>query len=169
MIASYNGKFPKTEKSVFLAWNADISGQVRLEENVSVWFSVTIRGDVAPITIGARTNIQDNSVLHVDSTNPLVIGEDVTVGHGVILHGCNVGNACVIGMGAIVLSGSVIGEGSVVAAGALVPEGKTFPPKSLIMGIPGKIVRQVTEEEIQKNITAAANYIEKARETRNNR
>ena len=108
-------------------------------------------------------------MLHVDSTNPLVIGEDVTVGHGVILHGCNVGNACVIGMGAIVLSGSVIGEGSVVAAGALVPEGKTFPPKSLIMGIPGKIVRQVTEEEIQKNITAAANYSEKARETRNNR
>ena len=166
MISEYNGKYPEIKQAAFIAWNADVSGDVVMGKDSSVWFSSTLRGDIARITLGERTNIQDNSALHTDSKNPLQIGAEVTAGHGVILHGCIIKDRCMIGMGAIILSGAIIEEESIVAAGSVIPEGKKYPPRSLIMGIPGKVVRSLTEEEVESNRQTAERYVHKARETR---
>ena len=139
---------PRLDPTVWLAPSADIIGDVTIGEHSSVWFATVVRGDVHWIRIGAYTNVQDGSVLHVtNGRSPLAIGSRVTIGHKVCLHGCTIEDDCLIGMGAVILDDAVIGSGSVVAAGALVTPGKKFPPNSLIMGSPAKVVRTLTEEE----------------------
>ncbi len=150
MVHRIGGKTPKVDGSAFVAWNAEVAGDVRLAERTSVWFSATLRGDIAPISVGRGTNVQDGATLHVDENLPCTLGERVTVGHNAILHGCTVGDDCLIGMGSIVLSGAVIGKESVVGAGALVTEGKSFPPRSLIIGSPAKAVRTIDDATLAK-------------------
>jgi len=147
MIRSYEGIRPRLGERAFVDPSAQVIGDVELGEDASVWMNAVVRGDVNRIRVGARTNVQDNSVLHVTSEHPTTLGEDVTVAHSVTLHGCTVERLCLIGIGAIVLNGAVVGEESIVAAGSLVPEGMQVPPRSLVMGAPAKVRRPVTEEE----------------------
>jgi len=126
----------------------------------SVWFNAVLRGDADHVEVGARTNIQDNAVLHADPGQPCVVGDDCVVGHGAIVHGCHVGNMCLIGMGAIVLTGAVVGDESLVAAGALVPEGRTYPARSLLVGSPVKRVRDLTDRDVEDLIRQGVrNYL----------
>jgi carbonic anhydrase/acetyltransferase-like protein (isoleucine patch superfamily) len=133
----------------WVAESASVIGQVTLEEDVSIWFGSVLRGDNEPITIGARSNIQDGVVLHTDPGFPCVVGEACTIGHMAMLHGCTIGRGSLIGIGAVVLNGARIGEECLIGAKALVPEGKTIPPRSVVLGAPGKIVRQVTEKDLE--------------------
>lgn len=149
--------------SVFVAQGVVIVGEVHLAEECGVWFNATIRGDNEAIHIGERSNIQECAVFHVDPGYPVVIGKGVTVGHGAIVHGATVGDNSVVGMGAILLNGSMIGNDSIVGAGALVTEGKQFPPGSLILGSPAKVVRSLTKGEIEKNRNSARNYVARAK------
>jgi carbonic anhydrase/acetyltransferase-like protein (isoleucine patch superfamily) len=135
------------EGRYWLAPNASVIGQVELAAEVSIWFGAVIRGDNEPIRIGARTSIQDNCVLHVDPGFPMTIGEDCTIGHLAMLHGCTIGNSVLVGIGAIVLNGARIGEGSIIGAGALVTEGREVPPGSVVLGSPGKVVRPVADAD----------------------
>ena len=154
MVHRIGDKKPSIDPSAFVAWNAEVAGDVRLGPSTSVWFSATLRGDLAGITLGAGSNVQDGATLHVDTGLPLSIGERVTIGHNAVLHGCTVGDDCLVGMGAVVLSGAVIGRESLIGAGALVTEGKVFPPRSVILGSPAKAVRSVDDpmvERIRKN------------------
>jgi len=146
-----------------VADNAAVVGDVRLGADVGVWFGVTIRGDDASITIGEQTNVQDNTCVHVDVGAPLVIGRGVTIGHGVTVHGVEIGDFALIGMGAVVLGGARIGEYSIIGAGALIKEGAVIPPRSVVLGMPGKVVRQVTDEEMEGMRWRAAHYVERAR------
>lgn len=149
----------------FVAENASLTGDVTLGSGSSVWFGCVLRGDDAPIVVGERTNLQDLTMVHADPGVPLTIGDLVTVGHRAVLHGRRIGSRCLIGMGAILLAGSVIGEGSIVGAGALVPEGREIPPGSLAVGVPARVVRRVTGEELRIGILEAAEgYVAKARE-----
>ena len=127
MVHGIGDRIPAVKKATFLAWNAEVAGDVTLEEETSVWFSATLRADLAPITLGRGTNVQDSATLHVDTDLPLRVGRGVTIGHNAVLHGCTVGDDCLIGMAAVVLSGAVIGKESVVGAGALVTEEKSSP------------------------------------------
>jgi carbonic anhydrase/acetyltransferase-like protein (isoleucine patch superfamily) len=158
MIHRIGSVAPRLHGVLFVAWNAEIAGDVTLAPGTSVWFSATLRGDMAPITVGEGTNVQDGATLHVDTGFPLVIGSGVTIGHNAVLHGCTVGNDCLIGMGATVLNGARIGEGSIVGANALVTEGKTFPPRSLILGSPAKVARTIDDAMIEKTRHNAAEY-----------
>lgn len=151
-----NGRF-------WVADNATVLGNVTLGEDASVWFNVVIRGDNEPIRIGARSNLQDGCVLHSDPGFPLTIGDDCTIGHMVMLHGCTIGAGSLIGIGAIVLNGANIGEGSLIGAGALIAEGKEIPPGSVVFGSPGKIVRQLTDEDKLRMRRGAAHYVANAR------
>ena len=154
---------PRLSSSVWIAPTAAVMGNVILGDNVSVWFGVTIRGDQPePITIGPRSNIQDGTVLHSDAGVPLTIGANVTVGHQAMLHGCTVGDNTLIGIGATVLNHAVIGKNCLVGAGALITEGKHIPDGSLVVGAPGKVVRQLTGEQIEQLRTSAAHYVENA-------
>jgi carbonic anhydrase/acetyltransferase-like protein (isoleucine patch superfamily) len=156
----YQGRVPHLHPSVFIADGVKIIGDVEIDEYSSVWFNTVIRGDVHYIRIGSRTNIQDNSVLHVTSkTAPLKIGSDVTIGHSVVLHGCTIEEGCLIGMGAIVLDGACIHRDSMVAAGSIVLEGFEVPEGMLIAGVPAKLKRSLTEEEKQFLRQSAANYV----------
>ncbi len=165
MIHSFEGERPDTSKAAFIAWNAEISGSVTLGEGASIWYGVVLRGDIAPIRIGAGSNVQDGSVLHVDHDNPCVLGEHVTVGHRAVVHACTVGDRCLIGMGAIILNRAVIGEECIVGAGALVTQGKVFPPRSMILGSPAKAVRPLTDEEVASLRPHAEGYVALARRT----
>jgi carbonic anhydrase/acetyltransferase-like protein (isoleucine patch superfamily) len=161
MIYSFKKYIPILGKNVFIAPSADVIGNVTLGDNCSVWFNVTIRGDVHYIKIGDETNIQDNSILHVTNGKfPLNIGNRVTVAHGVALHGCTIHDQTLVGMGAIVLDNVEVGKKSIVAAGSLLREGKKFPDASLIAGSPAKVIRSLKNEEIEKNLQYARNYIE---------
>ena len=161
MIRQYKGKTPEIDSSAYVDDSAHVIGDVVIGEESSVWFNATIRGDVNYIRIGARTNIQDSSVLHVTKgTHPLFIGSEVTVGHNVTLHGCTIRDRCLIGMGAIVLDGAEVGEDSIVGAGALVKEGMRVKPGTLVVGVPAREVRQLTDEEVQRIKTSAGNYID---------
>ena len=138
-------------------------GDVTLAEDASVWFNAVLRGDTEAITIAERSNVQDGAVLHADPGYPAVIGANCTIGHRAIVHGARVGDNCLIGMGAILLNGVVVGENSIVGAGSLLTQGKVLPPHSLILGSPGKVVREVTVEEIDHNHVSAEGYVHKAR------
>lgn len=154
---------PDLADSVWVADSAQVIGNVKLGEDVSVWFGAVIRGDTAPITIGTGTNVQDLSMLHADEGVPLTIGERVTIGHQVTLHGCTVGDESVIGIGAVVLNGARIGRNCLVGAGALVTEGKEFPDGSMIIGSPAKAVRELSIEQIEGLRKSAAHYVANGR------
>ena len=153
---------PNVHPSAWVADSAQVMGSVTLAQDTSVWFGVLIRGDTSTISVGKGSNIQDNSVLHADIGMPLVIGEGVTVGHQVMLHGCTVGNNSLIGIGAIVLNGVKIGNNCLVGAGALVTEGKEFPDGSMIIGSPAKAVRMLSPEQIEGLKMSARHYIDNA-------
>lgn len=144
----------------WIAPNATVIGNVHLHEDAGIWFGVCARGDHAAITVGARSNVQENCVLHVDPGFPVTIGEDTTIGHAAIVHGATIGNGVVVGMGAILMNGASIGDGSIVAAGAIVPEGKSFPPRSLIVGAPAKVVRELDDTAAERLKAVAARYID---------
>ncbi|HJK41657.1 MAG TPA: gamma carbonic anhydrase family protein [Methanocorpusculum sp.] len=157
----------KKGERTFVAPNATIAGDVTLGDDVTVLFGAVLRADMAPITIGSRSNVQDNAVIHESSGHPVTIGNNVSIGHGAIIHGCTIEDDCLIGMGAIILNGAVIGRGSLIAAGALVSERKVIPPNSLVMGVPGKVVRELTEEEAAGNLRNADTYVDVGRRYRN--
>jgi len=159
MVHTIKGQTPKIHESVFVAWNAEITGNVTIGEDSSVWFSASIRGDMNSITIGKGSNIQDNCVIHTDSTRGASVGDNVTVGHGAILHSCTIGNNTTVGMGAIVLDGAKIGANSMVAAGSVVPPGKEFPDGSMIMGSPAKVAREMRPEEIEGFAKNCQSYV----------
>lgn len=160
MLRPYRGLLPKVHASAFVDDSAQVIGDVEIGEESSIWMTVVIRGDVNFIRIGDRTNIQDGAIVHVQhDTHPTWIGHDVTVGHGAIIHGCTIQNRVLIGMGAIVLNGATIGEDSIVAAGALVTEGRAIPPRSLVMGSPGKVQRTLNDAEVAMIQEYAENYV----------
>ena len=163
MIYDLGDRKPRS-RALFVAPDAAVIGDVELGEDSSVWFGAVLRGDTEPIRVGDRSNIQDGSVLHTDPRFPTTIGDNVTVGHRVILHGCSVEAGCTIGMGAILLNGCRVGANSLVAAGALLPEGREYPPDSLIMGVPGRAMRELTAEERVRVSEGAEIYVRRARE-----
>jgi len=161
---------PKIGKNSWVAPSADVIGDVEIGQDCSVWFGTVIRGDVHYIKIGDRTSIQDLSMIHIThhkgtdrhkegDGNPTIIGSDVTIGHRVMLHGCTIEDACLIGMSATILDSAVIGKESIVGAGSLVTKGKVFPPRSLIMGSPAKVIRELTEEEVAELYASAKRYV----------
>ena len=158
MISEYEGKRPSIGANVRAHESAVLIGDVTLGEGVSLWPHAVLRGDYNSIRIGKGSNVQDGAVIHNDHGNPCVIGEDCVIGHLACVHGCTVGDRCLIGIHAIVLNGAVIGAESIIGAGALVPEGKLIPPRSLVLGSPGRVVRQVSDEELQRTLKGAANY-----------
>ncbi|MGM0903286.1 MAG: gamma carbonic anhydrase family protein [Bacillota bacterium] len=162
MIYPYNGKTPNIASSAFIADYVTITGDVEIGEESSVWFNSSIRGDVAPTIIGNKVNIQDNSVLHQSPGNPLILEDEVTVGHQVILHSCIIRKNALIGMGSVILDGAEIGEGSFIGAGSLVPQGKKIPPNSLAFGRPAKVVRELNDEDIKDMQRITREYAEKA-------
>lgn len=167
MVQKFQNYTPKIGENVFIAPSADVIGRVELGDDSAVWFGAVIRGDVNHIKIGARSNIQDLSMVHVthykleDMSDgyPTIIGDDVTVGHRVMLHGCTIEDACLIGMSATILDGAVIGKESIVGAGALVTKNKVFPPRSLIMGSPAKVIRELSDEEVAELYASASRYV----------
>ncbi len=167
MILKYKDLEPKIGKNSWIAPSADIIGDVTMGEDCSIWFSTVIRGDVHKIVIGDRVSVQDLSMVHVthfklenkSDGNPTIIGDDVTIGHRVMLHGCTIEEACLIGMSATILDGAVIGKESIVGAGSLVTKNKVFPPRSLILGSPAKVVRELTEDEIKELYASAKRYV----------
>lgn len=160
-------KYPKLGENVFIASGAVVIGEVTLGEESSVWYNSTVRGDDAAITIGSRTNIQDNAVLHVDEGVPLQIGDNSSIGHGAVLHGCRIGDNTLVGMGAIILNGAKIGNDCIIAAGALITQNTEIPDGSLVMGSPGKVKRSLTAEEIRANTENARKYVLHGREHKN--
>jgi len=161
IVASFGGASPRLHGSVLLMEGSTVIGDVEIGEGSSLWPGAVVRGDVHSIRIGARTNLQDRAVVHVTTdTHPTVIGDDVTVGHGAVLHGCTVRERCLIGIGAVVLDGAVVGPDALVAAGALVPPGAVVPPGSLAMGSPARVARQLTDRERAHLLESAAHYVE---------
>ena len=165
MIKKFRGKSPIIPNSCYISESVDLIGDVTLGENVSLWFGAVVRGDMHFITIGNRSNIQDNSVIHVTTdVSPTRIGDEVTVGHNAIIHGATIEDRCLIGMGTIIMDDAVIGEGSIVGAGAVVPPNMIIPPRSLVVGLPAKIVRQTSDEELEMIIERAQHYIDFSQE-----
>jgi len=164
MIRVYRGIQPRIAASAYIDPSAQVIGDVVVGERASIWPNVTARGDVNSIHIGDDSNVQDNCVLHCDAgVFPLEIGNRVTVGHLAMLHGCTIEDDCLIGIGAIVLNGAKVGKGSVIAAGAVVPEGAQIPPRSMVMGVPAKVKRELTPEERERFSQNAKHYVESAR------
>lgn len=159
VILSISGKKPHISDGVFLAPTAAITGDVTLGKDVSAFYGVSVRGDSAAISVADRSNLQDNVVLHADEGFPCTIGVDVSVGHSAVVHGARVEDGCLIGMSATVMNGAVVGRESLVAAGALITQGMTIPPRSLVAGSPGKVRRQLTEDEVKGLRENAATYI----------
>ena len=161
MIISHKGRLPLVDPSAFVEQTAAVIGDVAIGAESSIWFNVVVRGDVNSIRIGQRTNIQDGSVVHVTrGTHPTTIGDEVTVGHNVTLHGCTIGDRCLIGIGATVLDGAQIGPEAMIAAGSVVSPGTVIPPRTLAMGIPARPKRELTPDEIAHLRVSAANYCE---------
>lgn len=159
MIITFEGITPQIDPAAWVAPTADVIGDVRLGSQASVFYGAVLRGDADPITIGARSNLQDNVVAHTDVGSPVTIGEGVTVGHRAVLHGCTAEDGCLIGMSATLMNGSVIGAQSLVAAGSLVLEGTIVPPGSLVAGAPAKVRRALTDEEKAGLVTSAETYL----------
>jgi len=166
MIYELGDRKPTFKGDYFVAPNAAVIGTVVMEANSSVWFNVSIRGDNDVITLGENVNVQDNSVIHTDGGIPVTLERNVSVGHLVMLHGCTIRENSLIGIGAIVLNRSTVGKNCLIGAGALIPEGKTIPDGSLVLGVPGKVVRMLTPEEIAMNTWIAEHYVERAQKYR---
>ena len=165
-LVPYEGSLPVVAPDAFVAPGACLIGRVELHAGASVWYNAVLRGDVEPIVIGPRSNVQDCTVMHTDLGFPLQVGADVTIGHGAILHGCTVEDGALIGMGAVVLNGARVGRGALVAAGALVPEGAEIPPGQLAMGVPARVVRPLTEAERERMRAGVRLYVERAQRHR---
>ena len=161
MIRTLKGITPTIAADAYVDESAQVIGDVHIGDESSVWMNAVVRGDVNSIRIGRRTNIQDGTIVHVmrEPPHPTVLGDDITVGHGAVVHGCTIENACLIGMGAILLNGAHVGTGSIVAAGTLLPEGCVIPPRSLVMGSPGKVKRAITDDEYAFILESAQNYV----------
>jgi carbonic anhydrase/acetyltransferase-like protein (isoleucine patch superfamily) len=163
MILALEGALPEIGQGCFVAENAVVVGDVRVGCNSSIWYGSIVRGDMASISIGCRTNIQDMAMLHVDTSKDLCIGSDVTVGHGAIVHACTVRDRVLVGMGAVIMNGAEIGEDSIVGAGSIVTEGVLIPPRSLVLGTPGKVRRGLTSDEVLSIAESARVYVRMAR------
>ena len=159
MIMDFEGVNPIINKNTYISESVDIVGEVKVEGNANIWFGARLRGDVNEIVIGENTNVQENSVIHVDITSSCIIGKNVTIGHGAIIHGCNIGDYSLIGMGSIILNDAEIGEFTMVGAGSLVTS-KKFPPGVLLLGSPAKVVRELTDKEKESLKDSAKNYVE---------
>lgn len=162
MIYQYKGMFPKISKTAFIADYVTITGNVEIGDYSSIWFNTVIRGDVAPTIIGKKVNIQDQSTLHQSPNNPLILEDEVTIGHQVILHSCIIRKKALVGMGSIILDQAEIGEGAFVGAGSLVPQGKKIPPNTLAFGRPAKVIRELTKDDIQDMERISQEYAKKA-------
>ena len=160
MILKFKEHYPQINKTAWVAPSADLIGEVNLGENSSIWFQCVLRADVNKISIGKNSNIQDLSMIHSDTNSPTIIGNNVTVGHKVMLHGCIIEDNCLIGMSATILDNAIIGKGSIVGANSLVTSGKVFPANSLIMGSPAKVVKQISAEDEEDLVKHAAHYVE---------
>jgi carbonic anhydrase/acetyltransferase-like protein (isoleucine patch superfamily) len=161
IVRPYENKHPRFGARVFVADNAAVIGDVEIGDDCSIWFATTVRGDVNAIRIGRNTNVQDNCTIHVTHLDwPTVIGENVTIGHGAIVHGCTVGNGALIGMGSRVLDGAVVGESAMVGAGALVPPGMQVPPRTLVVGVPARVKRPLTPDELAHLENSWKNYVQ---------
>lgn len=161
MIYPYKGKYPKIAETAFIADFVTVTGDVSIGSYSSIWFNTVIRGDVSPTLIGERVNVQDNCTLHQSPQFPLILEDDVTVGHQVLLHSCSIRKGALIGMGSIILDGAEIGEGAFIGAGSLVPQGKKIPPNSLAFGRPAKVVRELNEEDVNDMARIRREYVEK--------
>ena len=161
MIYPYKDKYPIIADSAFIADYVTITGDVEIGEQSSVWFNSVIRGDVAPTRIGNRVNVQDNSILHQSPNNPLILEDEVTIGHQVILHSCIIRKQALVGMGSIILDNAEIGEGAFIGAGSLVPQGKKIPPNTLAFGRPAKVIRELTDEDKKDMKRICTEYAEK--------
>ena len=167
LVLPYGDKSPKLGRDVWLAPSCTIIGDVTLDEEANVWFGAVIRGDIGAITIGARTNVQDLACIHLtEGLSTTKIGADVTIGHGAILHGCEVGDGCLIGMGSVILDNAVIGAEAIIAAGSVVPPRMKVPPRALVRGNPGKVFREASGAELEMGRVGAAHYVENARRFR---
>jgi carbonic anhydrase/acetyltransferase-like protein (isoleucine patch superfamily) len=162
-IYSLGDRRPNLGRDAWVAPNATLIGDVRLGDNASIWWNAVLRGDNDTISIGANSNIQDGSVLHADEGAPLTVGTNVTVGHLVMLHGCTIGEQSLIGIKSVILNNAVIGRHCIIGANSLIPEGKEIPERSLVMGSPGKVVRQLSDEEVARLLLAAQGYVANAR------
>lgn len=167
MLYSLDGNRPDVAESAWIAPGSHLIGKVELQENTSIWFGCTLRGDNELIQIGAGSNVQENCVLHTDMGFPLIVGAGCTIGHKAMLHGCVIGQNSLVGMGATILNGAKIGNNCLIGAGALIPEGKEIPDGSLVMGMPGKIVRELSEDQINGLRLSALHYQENAVRFRN--
>lgn len=159
MIKEFEGNIPRIDESTYISESVDIIGDVTIEENANIWFGTRLRGDMNKIVIGKNTNIQENTVVHVDKNCPCLIGKDVTIGHGAIIHGCEICDNVVVGMGSIILNNAKIGKNTIIGAGSLITQGKVFPEGVLILGNPAKVVRELSEAEIESIKNSANNYV----------
>ncbi len=164
MILSHKGRKPIIGKNVFIAPTAMVIGDVKIKDNASIWYGTVLRGDLAPITVGESTNIQDNCTIHTDDDKPVVVGDSVTVGHNAVIHGCIIEDNCLIGINAVVLSDAWIKTGSVVAAGSVVKHRQVVGPYHLVAGIPAELKRELSETTVEKRKETAEHYIELAQE-----
>ncbi|MBC7343249.1 MAG: gamma carbonic anhydrase family protein [Clostridia bacterium] len=160
LIREINGKKPQISPEALVLEGAVIAGDVKIARRANIWYNAVLRGDLAPISIGEETSIQDNVVIHADRGQEVVVGDQVTIGHGAVLHGCKIGNRVIIGMNAVVLDGAVVGDGSIVGANSLVKRGQQIPPGSIAVGSPAKVLRQVTPEETEGILRGVADYQE---------
>ena len=167
MIYDFEGHTPKIDSNSWVAPNSVIIGRVELKKNSNIWFNTTLRGDLEPIIIGENSNIQDGSVIHTDPGCPSTIGKNVTVGHLVMLHGCIIEDDCLIGIGSTILNKAKIGKNSIIGANALITENKVIPERSLVIGSPGKVIRQVTDEEIKHIKENAEHYVKNYKKYKN--
>lgn len=162
MIIEYNGHRPKIGKNVFIAPTATVIGDVTIKDGASIWYGAVIRGDMAGITVGENSNIQDNCTIHTDFDKPAVIGSYVTVGHNAVIHACTIENSCLVGINAVVLSGAVVKAGSVVAAGSVVTQGQVVGPRHLVAGVPAAKKKDLAEDSLKKRQRTAENYLKLA-------
>lgn len=164
MTIEFNMKAPIIDKMTYISHSVDIVGDVTIEKNANIWFGTRLRGDMNKIHIGENTNIQENSVVHVDTNSPTLIGKNVTIGHGAIIHGCEIEDNVLVGMGSIILNNAKIGKNTIIGAGSLITQGKEFPDGVLIMGNPAKVIRELKEEEKASILKSAENYVALSRE-----
>lgn len=159
MIKEFEGNIPRIDESTYISESVDIIGDVTIEENANIWFGTRLRGDMNKIVVGKNTNIQENTVVHVDKNCPCLIGKYVTIGHGAIIHGCEICDNVLVGMGSIILNNAKIGKNTIIGAGSLITQGKVFPEGVLILGNPAKVVRELSEAEIESIKNSANNYV----------
>ena len=159
MIMDFEGVTPRINKNTYISESVDIIGNVEINENANIWFGTRLRGDMNNIIIGENTNIQENSVVHVDINSPCIIGKNVTIGHGTIIHGCSISDNVLVGMGSIILNNAKIGKNTIIGAGSLITQGKVFPEGVLILGNPAKVVRKLTDDEIKSIRKSSDNYV----------